>query len=290
MKRYFFDYFPASPKTRSWGIYATSFGQVQVPPHTLYPPGGHPEGHQFEWARGRTLHEYQILYIRHGRGVFESAVTKPQTIKPGTIFLLFPGVWHRYRPDADTGWTESWIELNGSYLDHLRACGIINPKNPIHPVFAVGEVESLLEAVQQLSRHRLPHFLVRIGLYAMQILTLLDAATSRNQKVPQRIQRIVAEAQTYLAKDLGKQVSAEQVARVFGVGYSYFRREFKHQTGLSPKQYRIEVRHRRTKELLRNSKLTIKEISEQLGYSSPYHLTLDFSKRTGLPPTRWRAI
>jgi AraC-like DNA-binding protein len=157
-------------------------------------------------------------------------------------------------------------------------------------VTAVGEVENLLDAIQQLVRQRPPHFLIRIGFHAMQILTLLGTTSSRHRKAPQRIHRIVAEAQTRLAQDLEKDFSGEQVARNFGVGYSYFRREFKRQTGFSPKQYRIEIRHRRTKELLRNSKLMVKEISEQLGYSSPYHLSLDFSKRTGLPPTRWRTI
>jgi AraC-like DNA-binding protein len=290
MVQNFFEYFPASPKMRSWGLYATSFGQVQVPPHTPYPPRGHPEGHHFDWNQGRILQDFQILYIRQGQGIFESALTKTKKINPGTIFLLFPGVWHRYRPDPASGWTESWIELSGSYLDQLQASGLIDPKNPVHPVSAVEEVESVLEAIQRLVRHRPSHFVIRLGFYAAQILTLIHATSSRHQKVPQRIHRIVAEAQTRLAQDLGKDVSAEQVARSFGVGYSYFRREFKNQTGLSPKQYRIEIRHRRTKDLLRNSKLTIKEISEQLGYSSSYHLSLDFSKRTGLPPTRWRAI
>jgi AraC-like DNA-binding protein len=286
----FFDYFPASPKMQSWGLYATSIGRVQVPPHSPYPPSVHPESHHLDWKRGRTLQEYQILYIREGRGVFESELTKPRRINPGTLFLLFPRIWHRYRPDPATGWTESWIELNGSYLDQLRASGIIDPRHPIHPVFAVEEVESQLEAIQQLAHRRPPLFLIRMGFYALQILTLLDPTSSAHPKAPQRIRQIVADAQARLAQNLEKDLSTEQVARTFNVGYSYFRREFKQETGFSPKQYRMEIRHRRTKDLLRNSRLTVKEISEQLGYSSPYHLSLDFSKRTGLPPTRWRAL
>lgn len=290
MTQNFFDYFPASPKMRSWGLCATSFGEVQVPPHTRYPLRGHPVGHHFDWKQGRTLQEYQILYIRKGQGIFESALTKPKKINPGTIFLLFPGVWHRYRPDSATGWTESWIELSGSYLDHLRASGVIDPKNPVHPVTAVGEVENLLDAMLQLVRHRPSYFLVRLGFYAMQMLTLLDTTPPRNRKAPQRIHQIVAEAQAQLAQDFEKNISAEQVAHSFNIGYSYFRREFKRQTGFSPKQYRNEIRHRRAKDMLRNSRLTVKEISEQLGYSSSYHLSLDFSKRTGLPPTGWRVM
>jgi DNA-binding CsgD family transcriptional regulator len=55
------------------------------------------------------------------------------------------------------------------------------------------------------------------------------------------------------------------LAKEFGVGYSYFRREFKKQTGFSLKQYQIELRLRRVKDLLQREALSIKEIAEQLG-------------------------
>src|SRR5471030_404916 len=119
----FFDYFPVSPKMSQWGIYATSVGHVRVPANTPYPPNPHPSGHHFAWEKGRTLNEYQILYIHEGRGIFESSETEPKKIAAGTAFLLFPGVWHRYRPIMATGWTESWIEVGGPYLDQLLAAG-----------------------------------------------------------------------------------------------------------------------------------------------------------------------
>jgi len=119
-------------------------------------------------------------------------------------------------------------------------------------------------------------------------LILLRSSSSRRQTAPRRIDRIISEAQALYARNLGKSSSAEQIARQLGIGYSYFRKEFKYRTGFSPKQYQIEIRHRRARDLLRNTNLTVKEISERLGYHSPYHLSLDFSKRNGLPPIRWR--
>jgi AraC-like DNA-binding protein len=289
MAQNFFAYFPVAPKDRTWGLHATSFGHVRVPPNTLYPPGAHPDNRQFDWEKGLTLQDYQLLYVHQGQGTFEAAGIKRKKLSRSSLFLLFPGVWHRYRPELSTGWIESWIELNGPYLDQLRSVGIIDPKNPVHQIEATDQVETLFEMAHRWARAKSPGFSVRIGLLAVQILTLLRTGFPRHQAVPRRIERLISESQALLAQNLEKTVSAEQIARRLGVGYSYFRREFKSQTGFSPKQYRIEIRHRRARDLLRSTSLTIKEISEQLSYHSPYHLSVDFSRRTGLSPTKWRA-
>src|ERR1700748_2403675 len=125
MKNYF-DYFPAPPRRPPWGIHSTSFGTVHVPPGSAYPPARHPGRHHLAWERGRTLAEYQILFIHKGEGQFESEHTRARTISGGMAFILFPGVWHRYRPDPAVGWTESWIEVKGPFLDRLRRAGVID--------------------------------------------------------------------------------------------------------------------------------------------------------------------
>ena len=39
----FYRYFPISRRDKNWGLYVTTAGEARVAPHTLYPPGGHPE-------------------------------------------------------------------------------------------------------------------------------------------------------------------------------------------------------------------------------------------------------
>jgi AraC-like DNA-binding protein len=290
MVRNFFDYFPVLPQIHAWGIQATSFGQSRVPPETSYPSGSHPKGHLFGWEQGRTLQDYQMIYIHSGFGTFASSASKTQRIGPGTIFILFPGIWHRYRPDVATGWTESWIELNGPIMDQLQKKGIIAPSKPVCRMRAVEEVESLLEIGSNLARTKPPLFSIRIAFLAVEILTISRSGARMNHSAPTRMEALISKAQNLLAKNLERKVSGEQIAQDFGIAYSHFRRAFKRQTGFSPKQYRTEIRHRRVKDLLQNSILTIKEISEQLGYYSTYHLSTEFSKRAGSPPTKWRIV
>ena len=48
------------------------------------------------------------------------------------------------------------------------------------------------------------------------------------------------------------------------------------------------MRHHRVKGLLLNSSQTVKEIAQELGYSSPFHLSQEFSRINGLSPHQWR--
>lgn len=286
--RNYFDYFPVAPKLQPWGLHSTSFGSVRVAPGTPYPPARHPAGHELAWERGRTLAEYQVLFIHQGAGEFESARTKTRTIAGGMAFILFPGVWHRYRPDPAVGWTESWIEVRGPYLDRLRRAGVIDPRRPVYATPPAVEIEQHYETAAALARIKPPGFTVRLGLLAAEILALLRWSPRSRRATPRRIDELISESQALLAGDLEEKQSLEQIARKLGLGYSYFRRRFKAQTGLSPKQYRIEMRHHRAKNLLLNSGLTVKEISEQLGYSSPFHLSQEFSRIAGVSPQKWR--
>ncbi|HEX4140471.1 MAG TPA: AraC family transcriptional regulator [Candidatus Methylacidiphilales bacterium] len=286
--RNYFDYFPVAPKLQAWGIYSTSFGTVHVPPGSVYPPARHPGRHQLAWEKGRTLAEYQVLFIHKGAGEFESVLTKARAIAGGMAFVLFPGVWHRYRPDPAVGWTESWLEVRGPFLDRLRRAGVLDPRHPVYATPAALEIEQLFEQAATLARIKPPGFTVRLGLLAAEILALLRWSPRSRRATPRRIDELISESQELLAGDLEEKYSLEQIARRLGIGYSYFRRRFKAQTGLSPKQYRIEMRHHRAKNLLLNSGLTVKEISEQLGYSSPFHLSQEFSRIAGVSPQQWR--
>jgi AraC-like DNA-binding protein len=259
-----------------------------VSPGAAYPPAPHPGSHRLTWDKGRTLSEYQILFIHKGRGQFESALTKARIVAAGTAFILFPGVWHRYRPDAAVGWMESWIEVKGAFLDRLRRAKVIDPRHPVYPTHAGLEIEQIFEAAESLARLKPPGFTVRLGLLAAEILALLRWSSKPRRVALRRMEQVISESQALLSTDLEMRVSVEQIAARLGVGYSYFRRSFKAQTGLSPKQYRIELRHHRVKSLLLNSNLTVKEISEQLGYSSPFHLSQEFSRIAGMSAQRWR--
>ncbi|PTY06068.1 hypothetical protein DB346_01495 [Verrucomicrobia bacterium LW23] len=289
---HFFDYYPITAKDRAWQVWCTSFGHSATAPGAKYPPDGHPEGHLLSWEKGRTLREYQLLYITEGAGRFESASCALTEVNAGTAFLLFPGEWHRYRPDTVTGWSETWIEVQGPYMEALAKESVISPRECL---FRTGtetgagagvEIAGLFASASRVAHERAPGFQVRLGMIAMQILTLLVAQVPAGGTAGRR--DVVGEAIRLLSGHLSQKISPEWVARRLHTSYSHFRRIFKEQTGLSPKAFQSQWRFRNACELLRRTDLPLKDIASRLGYDSAYHLSHAFKKACGLSPHHWR--
>jgi AraC-like DNA-binding protein len=69
----------------------------------------------------------------------------------------------------------------------------------------------------------------------------------------------------------------------------YFRKLFKEEYGISPKQYIQNMRINKAKELLKSEYLTITTIAEMVGYSSIYHFSGAFKIQTDFTPSEYRS-
>ena len=110
----FYRYLPLGEDVRTRSLYVVAGGYTMIPAHTPYPPMLHPSDHHFLWRQGRTLQEYQLIYITRGGGLFEGKSCGCCRLQAGSLFLLFPGEWHRYSPDPATGWDEYWVAFQGT--------------------------------------------------------------------------------------------------------------------------------------------------------------------------------
>lgn len=101
--------------------------------------------------------------------------------------------------------------------------------------------------------------------------------------------RKIREITSQLLENSGEPVSVNELARRTGYSPIHFARVFKNVTGLLPREFMIQARIARAKQLLRESPLSIGEISDALGYSDVFFFSRQFKERTGLSPTRFRA-
>ena len=106
----FYKYLTIGEEDKRWGMYLTGAGHIWVDKQTEYPLVDDPSHHYFHWSEGRRLSDYQVLYITKGKGIFESEITGTRKINAGDVFILFPGIWHRFKPDEDSGWDEFWVD------------------------------------------------------------------------------------------------------------------------------------------------------------------------------------
>jgi AraC-like DNA-binding protein len=285
----YFVYLPDRREHGPWECTATSVGHEHVLPGSPYPPRRHPVDHHFTWENGRVLNAYQLVYITEGRGYFESAISrKRQQIEGGCILILFPGIWHRYSPDPKTGWTESWIECRGRAFDRARATKLLRPERPIVRVGLLPELLQCFEHCHSLAQGRSAESQAMLSTLGLHLLSILQAAHRLHRNVCRPIDEKIQEAQLIIARRYHETILVEELARELHIGYSYFRQVFKAQTGLSPKQYQLQLRLHKAQDFLANTSRSVSEIAEILGFNTAYHLSSQFKNHVGLAPLIWR--
>jgi AraC-like DNA-binding protein len=282
----YFAYFPATPEGERWGIEVLGAGFASIAAGGAYPPAGHPRDHLFDHRKGRVLQALQVLCLSAGGGTFRSASVGRQKVSAGTVFLLFPGEWHTYRPDPATGWTEHWIELDGwvprqlirgAVLDKSRC--VLRGVGDAGVESAFQEVHSMLDGPRERTMPALCSAAYRLLALCADLPNLDDARVDHLKKMKLAQHRLASP---------GERPDLEALAAELGWGYSYFRRVFKNQTGLSPWQYHLRSRLSHARRLLAASDRTLDSIAESSGFASAFHLSAAFKKAFGESPREWR--
>jgi AraC-like DNA-binding protein len=281
-------YFPASSDVNPWQCQTTSCGFARCPPGGSYPPEKHPSDHQFTWSNGRVLNAYQLVYIVSGSGQFESAFTELRPVSGGDLLILFPGVWHRYAPDNRTGWSESWIECHGPAFDRAQRQGAIRPEAPVRHVGWIRELLNAFDQCHEIARMRWPNNQKLLSTVGLHILSILGCHSNLQSRPNSRIEDVVSTAKTIIMQRCASKICMRELATELGVGYSCFRHAFKAVTGTSPKQYQVQLRLRKSRDLLLGSPKSIGEIAAILGFDSQYHFSTQFRRHVGQPPTAYR--
>jgi len=243
--------------------------------------------HHFSWASGRKLDALQILLIEGGSGEFESKPTGPKVIEPHAVFIVCPGVWHRYRPNPQTGWRENWLELQGPLVERLRRHNLLSPRKAVATAHEITGLDRTFSEIHHLLRSPGTVFNPELSALALRVLalwvnwgrqtTLLDPAT-----------RIVAEVEAWLTEHMGESIDLVKLARQFGMSYSNFRRVFKDLTGMSPWQYLLQLRLAKARRLFVNDGMTLTQIAERLGFNNGFHLSAAFKSYYGKSPMQWK--
>jgi len=278
-------YLNISEFEKNWGFYVNTVGSAKVGPNKHYPNNRvHPIDHSFTWDKGRILDGYYIVFITKGEGRLESAKTKPCTVKAGTCFFLFPGIWHRYKPHPQSGWEEYWVGFNGSYPNELMQKGIFTPNNPFIEVGPNEELLQLFHAlISTVASAEIGYRQIIAGI-TLQILGLLNAISKYQTPATDHQSMLIAKAKFLLQESIENPVNLTEMAKELPMGYSKFRKSFKAITGISPNQYQLDLRLDKAKELLLSTNLTINEIAYKTGFGSIFYFSRLFKKKNGFSP------
>lgn len=95
-------------------------------------------------------------------------------------------------------------------------------------------------------------------------------------------------AKELMHSQMDQGLSIARIASECSLSRSHFSRAFKKNTGVSPRDWFLQVRLDKAKGLLRGSELTISQISLDCGFADQSHFTRVFTRMLGVTPFTWR--
>jgi AraC-like DNA-binding protein len=288
LKKSWFRYLPVTPDARRWGLYVLDAGYTLIPSGRPYPPEKHPEDHFFSWEKGRILSSFTVVYITRGKGVFESATGGINEIHEGSLFVLFPNEWHRYRPDPATGWDEYWVEFDGDQAQRIMSHPGFSKKQPVIYLGHDEKMLSLFIEIVENIEHGTSEFEHIIAAQTSQIVARLLASIRNTGNSSAGNAELIRQACCLILEQSNQGVDFDQLARNLGLSLSGFRKQFRKITGLPPGQYLQQIKINKACELLRQTGLSVGEISIRLGFESIYYFSRIFKQKTGLAPSDYR--
>lgn len=280
-------YLTTSDEDNNWGLYINVAGSVSIIPLENYPSQNHPSEYFFNWNEGRILKEFQINYITEGEGILEN-IHGTFPLKTGSVFITFPGAWHRYKPFNKIGWTENFVGFDGVMARKLIAYPHFNLKNPVFN-FGIKEefIDTYLKIFDLVEKEQPGYQQIASGMI-IKLLGYIISFEKQKGFSGKTIAKVIEAIRFEMRQNIEKEFDLKGMAQNHNVSYSYFRKMFKKYTGVSPGQYHLQLRIMRAKELLVSSDKSIKEISYELGFQSIFYFSNMFKKKEGSTPSHFR--
>ena len=242
----------------------------------------HPWHHWIDEKKGRLLSTLTLVHVISGTGRFRSDPSGEFQVFPGMVFFAFPGVRHYYGFDKAVGWKDEWLELEPAGLLPLLDSSGITPETPFITLSNVSSVSGVFRRLLDFAEGGASGGSLAARAYEL-MATVLE--NSRSDSVPSDP---VEALKTRIAQTDGE-VSIADLTRELGISESRLRTLFKAKTGLSPKQFQLNLRFERVCDLLVSTNWTVARIAEQTGFASAAALSTSFLARFGQTPISFRS-
>lgn len=254
---------------------------------------------ELPWIEARQTHESPLDYKDHfhqelfvGAVIYGTTrVTFPQKsvlATPGTLVVMPPGEVHRCTPQEgvrsywvaliDPNWFLSLQQSLFGYADHLMV-----PETPLitdpslfsrfcHLIGLLKGPGTALDSSEQLT------------LFSVELLK--KSAQPTQKPLPEQ-SRFIDRAKERLADALEENLTLAELAEYVGYNPYYLLRSFKNEVGLTPHEFRLNLRIEKAKELLRNGHPPA-AVAAETGFVDQSHFHRTFRQFVAATPRQFQ--
>ncbi len=242
----------------------------------------HPTAHRYN----KECSYYIFHYVVKGKGYYKIK-DKTYQINAFTGFILPPSINFSYWADSDDPWQYYWVGISGPLVSEVvQKMGITKEDNYIFVTPYKDELmktmEELCESVYRFGSIDLCYMLALGKTYEMLAYLVEDSFSVSNsgEDLGEKILK-------YVNKNY-RTTTVKELSDVFYFNRSYLYKVFMKKAGVSLNRYIIDLKLREAIALLRETGLSIDEISERVGFNSSVNFCIAFKKAYEKTPTKWR--
>lgn len=230
-----------------------------------------------------SFDSFLLMYIQKG----ELSLTYEgftRRVTAGQFVLLDCYKLHSY--STDKGWECLWCHFDGitarPYYNNIVS--------RLGNVFSMPDTHQVLNKLTAILKIFFRGTLVReplLSKYLTDILTEFLLYTPTNKQTGSSA-NIAEEIITYINEHFREDISVEDLASRVGLSQYHFIRTFKKETGFTPHEYLVNTRIATAKYLLKNTRLSVKDICFASGFSCESVFCGAFKRHQGMTPVQYR--
>lgn len=232
---------------------------------------------------------FAMVYVLRGRGHYQDSQGIAHRVQAGDVFFRCPDRQHSNRIEPDSQWLECFASVRSEWYDHFLNIGLIDPLKVHFPIGSRTSIPQTIDHLMQAlnaSDTPLNNSHVEFELVSLIRQILIQALENPGPNSIQRLQ--IERARALIRAHATTPDDLQAILRDLGLSYSRLRSLFRKAYGISPGDYRIQVRIEQACALLTTTSISIQEVAHQLGYADAFTFSKQFKQRVGLAPKYFR--
>ncbi len=234
-----------------------------------------------DYAIYRRLSDtYVIEYVVSGEGTV-ILNGKKHHIQAGDTYILPANSEQKYYSSKTNPWEKKWMNISGLLCEKLiSAYGI---KDIV--LFSSSKVESIFdEFFKILNENNSAERINEIA--ALSFHKMLQSLSVSNKLTKE--DEAAYNAKTFIDGKIHTRITSDEVAKFIGLSVSQLGRIFKKEYKTTVYSYILNRKIETAENLLKNTWLPIKEISEMLSFPDEHYFSNIFKKKRGITPRNYR--